>query len=301
MESLRWRSFWRFSLAAICAARSSPPRFRAAAADARRRVSRSCTCLRASAAAWCRCARLRSASSSVGLGLGFSDGGGRCGAGGRRRGGGLAAGSGCEGGVRTRPAAEVRYVFASLICLKRSVASSTFVGLRSGWYMRASLRKAFLWRRRRPCRATPGPSGASCARTSPSCHAVPALRGYSGSNQASGRRRRAELPLAWQAFGAAQGRVAAAPRRRAPSDGQNRWLVRLIDRWRGPGPATGREGRSTPAAPASAWQFARGRHASPARPAGLGTRLDGTESRLRGNPTSKTLLPREAHWQRQAV
>ena len=35
-------------------------------------------------------------------------------------------------------------MFASLICLKRSVASSTFVGLRSGWYIRASLRKAFL-------------------------------------------------------------------------------------------------------------------------------------------------------------
>ena len=34
-------------------------------------------------------------------------------------------------------------MFASLICLKRSVASSTFVGLRSGWYMRASLRNAF--------------------------------------------------------------------------------------------------------------------------------------------------------------
>ena len=75
--------------------------------------------------------------------MGFSVGGGRCGAGGLRRGGGLAAGSGCEGGVRTRPAAEVKYVFASLICLKRSVASSTFVGLRSGWYINANLRNAF--------------------------------------------------------------------------------------------------------------------------------------------------------------
>ena len=31
-----------------------------------------------------------------------------------------------------------------MICLKRSVASSTFVGLRSGWYINANLRKAFL-------------------------------------------------------------------------------------------------------------------------------------------------------------
>ena len=70
--------------------------------------------------------------------------GGRCGAGGLRRGGGLAGVGSGAGGVLTLPAAEVKYVFASLICLKRSVASSTFVGLRSGWYMRANLRKAFL-------------------------------------------------------------------------------------------------------------------------------------------------------------
>ena len=31
-----------------------------------------------------------------------------------------------------------------MICLKRSVASSTFVGLRSGWYMRASFLNVFL-------------------------------------------------------------------------------------------------------------------------------------------------------------
>ena len=35
-------------------------------------------------------------------------------------------------------------MFASLICLKRSVASSTLVGLRSGWYINANFRKAFL-------------------------------------------------------------------------------------------------------------------------------------------------------------
>ena len=74
------------------------------------------------------------------------------------------------------------------------------------------------------------------ARTSPSCHAR-RLRGYSVSIQASGAGGVRSCP--WPGSpGAAQGRVAAAPAGVHPPTVRTDGL-RLIDRWRGPGPARG--------------------------------------------------------------
>ena len=70
-------------------------------------------------------------------------------------------------------------------------------------------------------------------------------------------------------LGAAQGRVAAAPRRRAPSDSQNRWLRapdRSVARHRAGNRAKCAALHRQPLGPAP---VARGRDASPARPRGL--------------------------------
>ena len=131
-------------------------------------------------------------------------------------------------------------MFASLICLKRSVASSTFVGLRSGWYINANLRKAFLIEASSAVSGSPRAFRcfvlADCAMVSRGAGVCAATLSQIRP-RGDGAVRSCPWPV--KPLGAAQGWVAAAPRRRAPSDGQNRWLVRLIDRWRGPGPATG--------------------------------------------------------------
>ena len=176
-------------------------------------------------------------------------------------------------------------MFASLICLKRSVASSTFVGLRSGWYINANLRNAFLWDassavsgRPRAFRCLVRADVVIVSRGAGVCAATL----YQFRPRGAGGMR--SCPWPGKPPGAAQGRVAAAPRRRAPSDGQNRWLVRLIDQWRGPGPAAG-EGRSTPAAPASA--PVRAGSGRSRRVRGVVDACDGTEEGVwrYGNPT----------------
>ena len=167
-------------------------------------------------------------------------------------------------------------MFASLICLKRSVASSTFVGLRSGWYIKANLRKAFL------IDASSAVSGrprafkcfvlADCAMA-----AAPGLASLGGSPQAWG----------------------SPSSRRAPPSRQGCQRVRLIDRWRGRGPAMGCEGRSTPAAAGAQRQFVRGRDASPARLRGLVDVSGRHGGGLRCvNPTQSRLaaLARDEHW-----
>ena len=136
-------------------------------------------------------------------------------------------------------------IVSSLICLKRSVASSTFVGLRSGWYINANFRKAFL---------------------------IDASSAVSGSPRALRCFVLADCAMAAApslSYGAAQGRVAAAPRRRAPSDGQIRWLVRLIDRWRGTGPGNRAKCAALHRLPLGPAPVARGRDASMAPPRGL--------------------------------